>query len=344
MIQTKPIIKKSFYAKKYNAFYKFINWFIKSNQDNFTNTRFFNALHSYDIENMFHKNVYFSMFDELNCSACFHYEKDRYSETEYQYIDMNAFNAYKNTTYKNLNSLISYLHETTHEKQHDYLVYNDRFNIPEDNEYNKYLNLEFCCVDDRNLYAYKHRLIELDAIYNTVKRMQELKDKGAINISAEYSALTLKECLTFFQHLNNTDDFKDFEDCEPTTKSYYLVEYYKRNFSKSCNSLHKVNYFKYKEIKEINFDKLEEEINQKCDYMKNIFLNHYNALLSSYTPSKEVCKQLKIPEGVSGNNLIKQITDKSLFEVASIVCTDINSYLAYLSDQKQSITEQEKES
>ena len=129
--------------------------------------KFFNELHFQEVEKLFYVDFKLKTKEMYKMWGEFLFRND--FDSEYQTINLNSFNDYKNINYKKCIQLITYFHEATHKKQRDFFILNKDHNIAEISQYNNLLNLEIFCNLEAECGSYEQQLVEL------TNRLEKLK-------------------------------------------------------------------------------------------------------------------------------------------------------------------------
>lgn len=323
------IIKQTgFYALKNKFYYDYISNFLYGSD--IKDNEFFQKLHDMDINKMYGKSFYIDVSGNMGTNWGNFNFQNRY-DFENQAIHLNSFTSYLNPLYKKSLQLINYFHETTHEKQRDYLLYNNSKNLSEESSYNKLLSMEVFLCSEIDIYNYEQRLVEIDAIYNSAMKFNELIDKNIIKENNETLSVALYNCVRYFASINGE---KHHVYC-PNNYSLScakIVDGYRRYYSTLSNNLSSrqfrlleeselISNWKKKEISNIDFDAVEEQINQKTEIMHNLLNEYYSKVVKSYSPSNEMCNHLNINK----NNWEAYIAKNNIVKISAIMCDDYHN-------------------
>ena len=283
--------------------------------------KFFNNLHT--VGGIIFRNKRFSLQVE-NIDKMW----GKFRGINYEFIDeeqqmkLNSFEGYKNDLYRKSLQLITYLHEATHEKQRDrYLLNNDK-GIGESDQYQRLINLENFCNDEAKCCNYEQRLIEIDAIYNSIFEYKTLMEKNIIPKTEETLAVPLYACVRYFASING-EKHHVYYPKEFSLSSKKLIEYYK-NFYKNLRMSHgnreksleeiidisDLSPATMRDLKNINFEKIEEVLDKKTIEIFNVMGNLYDELLNVYKPSKHMLNFFRIGnekwnDKINSNNIIR---------------------------------------
>ena len=319
------------------AFYKNdINEIVKNFLESEDNSiefykNFLKGLHKEDINKLFNKTLHLKVEDVKDMWGIFDFNLDFFDDDE-QEIIINPNINFKNEKFRKILFFSTYLHETTHEKQRDFFNYNNENNIKEISDYNKLLNLEIFCKLDVKLCNYEQRLIEIDAIYNNIKRFKKFLDNNTITKNEEAIMIQLFNCVRYFASINLN---KHHTYCPENfnVKSTKLINYYKKfyedleiNYSykplsylikNSCLFDLKIN-----ELLNINFNEVEKEIDKKTEFVYNELKNNLFEILRFYKPSKEIKKYLNVNNLKDWENALMQ---NNLVKLSALICDDLKS-------------------
>lgn len=306
-----------------NTFLNEIKYFFNADLNATDTEHFFKNLHSNNSKKLVAKDFKLNVYDIGKMWGQFFGQYRYYCET--QILELNSFENYKNSLYKKALQVITYLHETTHEKQRDYYLYNNERNIAETCEYNKMLNLEVFCSDNAKACTYEQRLVEIDAIHSSVMQYIQLFDANCMQKTPETLSVVLYACVRYMASINGQKHHTYFPE-KFVVDSKNLVEYYKNYYLNLTHKNQKINdiitgdeymdHAKKQEIRNINFDELTDKINNKTKDVLCVMQAVFNDLQGMYKPSKHFKTNFgNFNNFVSSNNLVK---------VAAVVCDDLH--------------------
>jgi len=289
---------------------------------------FFNTLHNFQTKKLFTKSWRVKVTDIGKMWGIFNFNND-YAFEE-QTLQINSFERIKNKTYKKALQLINYLHEATHEKQRDYYIYNNEKNIKENSQYYKVLNLEVFCYEEAKQHPnYEQLLIEIDAIHNSIVKYKYLLENNCMQKSSETLSVLLYACVRYIASINGAKHHTYYPkkfvlDCKN------LINYYKKFYSnlningKTFNEI--IDYsdlynIKKEELKNIEFNAIETEINNKTAEVFALLQETFNEILNFYKPSEIATKYFE-EKNTSWKKILK---NNNIVNLSAIICCDLHA-------------------
>ena len=331
-MNNKAIIKQEyFYKYKNSTYYNKIKKFYKLNKPLTESIiiNFFEKLHSVDINYLYDKCLYIETCDDNKVLGQFKALINPLIEM--QKIFLNPLSNCSNELYRKSMILSTYFHETQHEKQRDYFVYNNFYDVQEVTEYDKYLSLEYFYTINQCIYTQDFSLMELDAIYSSIKKYKDVLNHNAIPTTPETLSVGLYQCVKYFALHNSTHPLNFHPHTTPKIRCK-LVEYYKKFYNyvlpkkMECDTdefIYKSDLFfdnrKYN-LSHISFDKLSEEIEYQMHDTLDCMTYFYSELIKQYKPSDRICDYFNVNE----DNWNIFINKCNMFEISSLICKDLH--------------------
>lgn len=270
---------------------------------------------------------------------------------EEQQMKLNSFENFRNDLYRKSLQLINYFHEATHEKQRDrYLLNNDK-ELGEEDPYQRLMNLEIFCNKEAEVCNYEQRLIEIDAIYNSIFEFKNLLDNGVLPTKEETLSVVLYACVRYFASING-EKHHVYYPKEFSVKSDNLVGYYKnfyKNLTVSYNNREETlneivassdlcSAMK-RDIKDIDFGKIEEVLDQKTMEVYQTMETLYGELLKVYKPSKAMLDFFRI----SSDEWEDKINANNMIRMSALINDDIHNSFSDKTTNKIGLSQKLKE-
>lgn len=336
--------------EKFKDFYteetiELIKNFFNNNLDIKQTENFFTKLHDIQTKRIYPKTFRVRVLDIGKMWGYFCFINDY--DFEEQTIKLNCFENYKSSNYKKALQFINYLHENSHEKQRDYYLLNNEKAIKETSDYNKLLNLEIFSYFEAKSPNYEQMLIEIDAIYNSIKKFNYLLENKILENNLENLSVLLYACVRYFASINLEKHHIYYPD-NFTLKSDNLIKLYKDFYnnlnSNTCknnmtlNEIIDSNYdickIKKEEFKNINFDNISLELDKKTIKVFEIMEKIYLDVLTKYKPSKYILEKNKIKKDEWKKNLL----NTNMVKISAYICDDLHKY--FVNYQKENINYQ----
>lgn len=331
-------------------FYNLIKQYIKSDYSVSKANEFFNTLHkvggvifkdkrfSLKVENI---NKMWGMFKGVNYEFI----------DEEQQIKLNSFENYRNDLYRKALQLINYFHETTHEKQKDRYIVNNEKAVVDLDDYEKLMDLEILCNADAKLCNYEQQLIEIDAIHNSILEYKMLLDGNILPRNEQTLSVPLYACVRYFASINGEKHHVYYPKAF-NMSSENLIGYYKEFYQNlKINNNNRVktiqdivdesdlSHAMRTELKNIDFEKIQEVIDTKTDEIYSVMENLYGELLNIYKPSDEMLKFFN----TSYENFDNKVKSNNIVRMSALIFDDIHNKFSDKTTNKIGLTQQIKE-
>ena len=231
-----------------------------------------------------------------------------------------------------------------------YLLNNDKEASGID-EYEKMMNLEVFCNAEAEPCAYEQRLIEIDAIYNSIFEFKNLLDNGVLPKKEETLSVALYACVRYFASING-EKHHVYYPKEFSMKSDNLVRYYKKFYnnitvqnkyreqtleeiidqSDLCHSMKN-------ELKTVNFDKIEEVLDRKTEEVYKAMKGLYSELLKIYKPSNAMLDFFRISSDEWGD----KVNANNMIRMSALINDDIHNRFSDKTTNKIGLSQKLKE-
>lgn len=294
--------------------------------------KFFNELHFQEVEKLFYVDFKLKTKEMYKMWGEFLFRND--FDSEYQTINLNSFNDYKNINYKKCIQLITYFHEATHKKQRDFFILNKDHNIAETSQYNNLLNLEIFCNLEAERGSYEQQLVELDAIHNSIMKYYLYLQNETIPTTEESLSVILYACVRYFASLNGAKHHtycpeQYSTNCEKLInnhKKFYdnlVVQYssYKKTLKQIIDDSEIISRQKKNELLNINFSEINEVLDKKTNDVSLIMKNIFSQIITTYNPSKSILKHLDIDK----TQWLHSLEKNNIVKISALICDDLHS-------------------